>query len=105
MLVPQLVDQPIRRDDLVRPQEQDRQQLPLPAGPQLDRAIVVADLEWAEDPELHATQLSLTGPLPAITGPLPLHGRLQRSSAHHRAKGAEMTRTATISRRDLLRKG
>jgi hypothetical protein len=51
--LPELVDQAIARDDLVRVQEQDRQQLTLSRAPQRYRPPSRADLERTEDPIIH----------------------------------------------------
>ena len=56
-LVPQLVDQPCRRHDLVRPQEQDRKQRPLFRRAEGKLATVVPGGERAENAELHAANV------------------------------------------------
>src|SRR5690242_15142507 len=50
---PQLVDQPVGRDDLVRAQQKDRQQRALLRAAKRDDVVAVGDLEWAEDPKFH----------------------------------------------------
>ena len=50
---PQVVREPIRRDDLVRVEEQDREHGALARCAQVETAITVESLEWAKDPELH----------------------------------------------------
>ena len=52
-LVPQLVDQALARNDLVGPQEQERQQRALSTLAEADDSPGIKDLEWAEDAELH----------------------------------------------------
>ena len=51
-LAPQLVDQPLHRDDLVPAQEQCREQRPLLRAPESEGAAAEAHLERAEDQEL-----------------------------------------------------
>jgi hypothetical protein len=51
--LPELVDQAIARDDLVRVQEQHRQQLSLTRAPQRYLPNSRADLERTEDPVIH----------------------------------------------------
>ena len=51
-LVPERVDQPVRRDDLAGAQEKQREQRPLFAGADLERPAALPDLERAEDAEL-----------------------------------------------------
>ena len=53
LLAPELVDQALAPDELVRVQQQDRQQLALPAAADDKRSIAVSDLQRAEDPEVH----------------------------------------------------
>ncbi len=60
VLAPQLVDQPLRRDGLVRAQEQQRQDRALVPPAQRDGRSVVEHLERAEDPELEHS--------PVVTG-------------------------------------
>jgi hypothetical protein len=63
---PELVDQPVAGDDLVRTREQHREQGPLPRSPEGDRATSLDDLERSEDPELHASpRTDATTHLPA----------------------------------------
>ena len=50
---PELVDQAVDRNNLVRVGEQEGEQRPLPAASKRDRHAVVENLERAEDPELH----------------------------------------------------
>ena len=52
MLAPELVDEPLGRDRLVRPQEQQRQQRALVPAAERHGPLPVEDLERAEDPEL-----------------------------------------------------
>ncbi len=51
--LPQLVDEAVARDDLVRVQEEDRQQLSLTRAPQRYLPPSRADLERTEDPVIH----------------------------------------------------
>ena len=67
---PKVVREPIRRDDLVRVEEQDREQGALPRCAQIETAITVESLEWAKDPELHgATVLRFGTRLYRVLGP------------------------------------
>jgi len=52
-LAPKAVDQLVARDDLVRAQEQQREQRPLLGSAQRHRLAVDPDLDRAEDRELH----------------------------------------------------
>src|ERR671934_27235 len=61
-LTPELVDQPLARDELVRMQEQGRQDEPLLQPAQRDRLALVDHLEWPEDPVLHRQVLPLPKP-------------------------------------------
>ncbi len=49
----QLVDQPVRRDDLTAVEQQDREERSLSGAAELEGSTVVENLQWAEDPELH----------------------------------------------------
>jgi hypothetical protein len=51
-LSPELVDEPVDRDDLAGAQEQDREQGARLAGRKLERPVVARDLERAQDAEL-----------------------------------------------------
>ena len=53
LLAPELVDQAIARDDLVRSGEEERKQRALPRAAQGERVPAVDCLERPEDPELH----------------------------------------------------
>jgi hypothetical protein len=55
LLSPEAVHEPVARDDLVRVQDQQREQGPLPAARELDRPAVHHQLQWTQDPELHAS--------------------------------------------------
>ena len=50
---PELVEQPVARDDLVRVQEQEREQRPLARPAERQRPTAVGDLKRSKDPELH----------------------------------------------------
>ena len=65
LLRPQLLDQPARRDDLVRVEQEQREQAALPLPAQLQDAISLQHLERPENPELH---LPSTPCLPAVSG-------------------------------------
>ena len=54
-LAPELVHEPVDRDDLAAAQEQDSEQRPRLAGRKLERPVVAGDLERAQDPELERT--------------------------------------------------
>jgi hypothetical protein len=62
LLTPQLVDQPLARHHLVRVQEQNRQQPAWCPASDLDLTILVEDLEWAKDAELHGASLRVRRP-------------------------------------------
>ena len=66
-LAPELVDQPVARDGLVRPQEEHREERTLLPGPERYEAAAVANLDRPEDPEVHALILA---PLPGPYRPL-----------------------------------
>jgi hypothetical protein len=53
MFSPELVHEPGARDDLVRMQEQHREQRPLLRRDHDDRLTVPQDLEWPKHPEIH----------------------------------------------------
>ena len=48
IIAPEVVNQPIARDELVRPQRKDREQLALSAAADDERPIAVSDLKWAK---------------------------------------------------------
>jgi hypothetical protein len=48
LLTPKLVDDPLRRDDSVRAQEQDGEQRTLALSVDRKRAVIADDLEWSE---------------------------------------------------------
>jgi len=52
-VAPEELDQYRGRKELVRVQEQDRQQRTLPDAWKRQDAVTVAQLEWAKDPKLH----------------------------------------------------
>jgi hypothetical protein len=51
-LAPERVDQAVARDDLVRAQEQAREQRRVPPGAERDGALAVDNLQRSEDAEL-----------------------------------------------------
>jgi hypothetical protein len=55
--VPEVVDQPIARDDLAGVEHEDREQGALLAASQPKRSTVVDDLERTEDAELHGSMV------------------------------------------------
>jgi hypothetical protein len=61
MLTPELVDQARRRDDLIRVQQQDRQQRPLLRTAELERLTVGRDFQRPQNPELHSVLLTVAG--------------------------------------------
>ena len=71
-LAPELVDQALARDELVRMQEQDRQDEPLLQPAQRDRLALVDHLERPEDPVLHEHVLPLPKPERKSRSPLRL---------------------------------
>ena len=50
---PELVHQPVARDDLVRVQKQQRKQRPLARAAERQRPAVAGHLQRSKDPELH----------------------------------------------------
>jgi hypothetical protein len=61
-LTPELVDQALARDELVRMQKQDPQDKPLLQPGQRDRLALVDHFQWSEDPVLHEQVLPLPKP-------------------------------------------
>ena len=66
-VAPELVDQPVARDGLVRLQEEHREERALLPRPERHEAVAVANLDRPEDPEVHALILA---PLPGHYRPL-----------------------------------
>jgi hypothetical protein len=58
---PQLVDQPVARHDLIRVQQENRQHGALLAARERKLPPVVADLERAEDAEIHSLRVLVVG--------------------------------------------
>ena len=93
-LAPERVDQLVGRDDLVRPQEQRRQEGALLAGAERDRLAVLDGFERSQKQELdHHGRLSRVDPEPSIPafsgrlGPGPmLLPRPERSTRWHRSQ-------------------
>src|SRR5262249_53884629 len=82
-LPPESVEQPLHRDDPVRVQKQEREQRALLGAAEREPALAVVDLEWPEDPELHAAATD------ANSAPKTRHGlSLERAFTHrlHRLK-------------------
>ena len=50
---PELVDEPVCRDDLVRTREQECEKRPLPRAAERERTALLDDLERSQDAELH----------------------------------------------------
>jgi hypothetical protein len=65
LLAPEGVDQVVAGDDLVRAQEQAREQKRLPPRAERDGQAVVDDLEWSENAELRRLLLLRVTPSPA----------------------------------------
>ena len=61
MLSPELIDETLSRDWLVRPQEQQRQQRALVATAERQYLLPIAHLEGTEDPELQHYVTVVTG--------------------------------------------
>jgi hypothetical protein len=82
-LAPQVVYQSLRRDQLIRVQQQHRQQRPLLSSAKRQRAVVLDHLERAEEPEVHGSSRP--------------HGALttRRSTMRHHL----LTRSGTAQRR------
>jgi hypothetical protein len=53
MRSPELVDEPVCRDDLVRTGEKEREKCPLPRAAKRERMAMLDDLERPQDSELH----------------------------------------------------
>ena len=54
---PEVLDQPIARDELVRVQQKDGQQHALSAAADGDQSIAVHDFEWAKYSDFHVAPL------------------------------------------------
>ena len=52
---PELVDEPVCRDDLVRAREKEREKCPLPCAAERERTALLDDLERSQDAELHVS--------------------------------------------------
>jgi hypothetical protein len=63
LLAPELIDQAVTRNHLIRVQEQDREESALLPGSERKRFSFLNHLEGAKDPKLHAGLLSSKGPL------------------------------------------
>ena len=50
---PELVDEPVRRDDLVRMRQKEREKRPLPRAAEREHTALLDDLERSQDAELH----------------------------------------------------
>ena len=66
---PELVDEPVRRERLIRVQQEDREQLAALACVQADGAVVAHDLERAEHSKLHRPSVSAVPRKPKAQGP------------------------------------
>src|SRR5580765_235288 len=64
---PELVDEPVRLDDLVRTREQEREKCPLPPAAERERAAVLEDLERSQYAELHASSSAHALCAPTLT--------------------------------------
>ena len=53
LCAPELVDEPVCRDDLVRTREQECEKRPLPRAAERERTALLDDLERSQDAELH----------------------------------------------------
>src|SRR6266536_4789025 len=53
LFAPELLDQPVAGDDLVRVQQQEREERASLLSTELQGSTVIPHLEWAEQPELH----------------------------------------------------
>jgi hypothetical protein len=96
-LAPQAIDQSLACDELVRVQQQNREQLALPSRADDERPIVIGDLQGSEDAEVHFAlrrryhaiqRLSVTRLLPAVTG----LGGAARTVLRHTSKGPTQAR-------------
>ncbi len=81
-LTPQVVEQPISRDNLARVKQQDRQQRPLLGTGERDDPVAVGDLKRAENPKLHRDSKPLAPR--KRTRPLSLARRPQWAVVTHR---------------------
>jgi hypothetical protein len=59
LLPPELVDQPVAGHDLVRVQQEQREQGPLPRTSEIDPVTVLGNIERAKDAELHGSKPTL----------------------------------------------
>ena len=64
-LLPEVLDEPVARDDLVRVEEEDREQSPLLRASELERATLGADFEGPENQELELP-LGRRGPVQRV---------------------------------------
>src|SRR5205823_5198543 len=81
---PEVVDEPIGRDDLVRPRQQQGEQRPLTLASEGERPFAIDGLQGAKDPELHRSAGSQWLLIP------PAHVLTDRSDPR-RAEGETMT--------------
>ena len=61
LCAPELVDEPVRRDDLVRTGEKECEQRPLPRAAEWERTALLDDLERSQDAELHVSSAARSG--------------------------------------------
>src|SRR5439155_26064853 len=66
VLAPELLDEPVGGDDLVRVQEEDGQERALLASAEPERSVLLDDLQRAEYPKLHCPALNLTRSFTAV---------------------------------------
>src|SRR5436190_1337086 len=97
-LAPELVDQALARDELVRMQEQDRQDEPLLQPSQRDRLALVDHLERPEDPVLHRWVLPLPKPKRKQPAPACLSGCGRRLTASGDSRGIRYRRRDEMSK-------
>jgi hypothetical protein len=60
LFAPELLDQPVAGDHLVRAQQEERKEGAALLTPELDHSAAIEHLKWAEQPELHAMGLLCT---------------------------------------------
>jgi hypothetical protein len=98
LLAPELVDQPVARDDLVRVEQEHREQRPLPRSRERKRATALEHLERTQDPKLHVREHANT----AVTAALQPGVTLFRNEADERPQ-VKRGRKMMVSTRRLRR--
>ena len=79
LCAPELVDEPVCRDDLVRTREKECEKRPLPRAAERERTALLDDLERSQDAELHV--FSSRGSFCSTAATLTPRRQLSRGSA------------------------